>query len=46
MEDEVQVINVALSCVELLDRSRREESLDALIAAICSNHPGIDKHLP
>ena len=44
MEDEVQVVNVALSCVELLDRSRREDSLGELVMAICLNHPGIDKH--
>jgi hypothetical protein len=39
MEDEVAVQSLPQSCVELLDRSRREELLPDLIGALCRNHP-------
>jgi hypothetical protein len=39
MDDEVQIQNVSLCCVELLDRSRRESLLAELIDRICRNHP-------
>jgi hypothetical protein len=41
MDDDVQVHNVALCCVELLDRSRREDALVKLIDKVCRNHPRI-----
>ena len=47
MDDEVpaQNITVGLASVELIDRSRRDDNLIELINAICSNHPGFDRHL-
>jgi TIR domain len=39
MTNEVEVRSLPQCCVELIDRSRREELLIALIAALCRNHP-------
>lgn len=45
MDDEVAVPNLAMSCVELLDRSRREDSLAKLIDVICRNNPHVARSL-
>lgn len=45
MDDEVQAQNLAMCCVELLDRSRREDAIVELIDTICRNHPSISKSL-
>jgi hypothetical protein len=39
MEDEVNIQSLAQCCVELIDRSRREELLQKLVMAVCRNHP-------
>lgn len=39
MQDEVQVRNLALSLVELLERSRREEQLPRLVDILCRTMP-------
>src|ERR1700737_48001 len=39
MEDEVNIQSLAQCCVELIDRSRREELLQKLVRAVCRNHP-------
>lgn len=39
MEDEVNTQSLAQCCVELIDRSRREELLQKLVMAVCRNHP-------
>lgn len=43
MDDEVAAQNqiLALCCVELLDRSRREDTIIELLDLICRNHPRI-----
>lgn len=38
IEDEIRVTNVSLSCVELLDRARREDELARLVSVICRNN--------
>ena len=43
MSDEVQVRNLALSCVELIDRSRRTDVLVELMDILCCNYPFISK---
>lgn len=43
MSDEVQVRNLALSTVELIDRSRRTDSLAELMDTLCRNFPFINK---
>ncbi|MGX1102555.1 MULTISPECIES: toll/interleukin-1 receptor domain-containing protein [Bradyrhizobium] len=43
MEDEVGAVPLALSCVELLDRARRQEVLDQLLKGLCQNHPYLGK---
>lgn len=43
MKDETQVQNVALSSVELIDRSRRTDVLAKLIDTLCRNYPFISK---
>lgn len=45
MTDEVQVRNVALSCVELVDRSRRMDVLVDLMDTLCRNFPFVSKGL-
>lgn len=42
MRDEVKVENLALSCVELIDRSRRTGVLANLIDILCRNYPFIN----
>jgi hypothetical protein len=39
MDDEVSIHSTALSSVEIVDRSRREDLLADLIDKICRNHP-------
>ena len=41
MSDEVQVRNVALSSVELIDRSRRNDLLVDLVDTLCRNRPNL-----
>lgn len=41
MEEEVAVQTLALCCVELLERARREDCIPSLISAICQNHKKI-----
>lgn len=43
MTDEVRVQNLALSSVELIDRSRRTEVLVELMDTLCRNYPYITK---
>lgn len=43
MSDEISAANLALCCVELLDRARREGILFALLDAICRNHPHLSR---
>jgi hypothetical protein len=43
MEDEVSVQSLAQCCVELIDRSRREELVPNLITTLCRNHPQLPK---
>ena len=45
MADEVQVRNLALSCVELIDRSRRTDVIVDLLDKLCRNFPYISKGL-
>jgi TIR domain len=45
MSDEVQVRNLALSCVELIDKSRRTDLLVDLMDTLCRNYPFISKGL-
>lgn len=45
MIDEVQVRNLALSCVELIDRSRRTNVLVDLMDALCRNFPFVSRDL-
>ncbi len=46
MEDEVNVQNLPLSCIELLERSRREQIIFELIDVICRNYPHVSKSVP
>jgi TIR domain len=39
MEDEVQVVNLPLSVIELLDRVRREDDIAKLLDLICRSYP-------
>ena len=43
MVDEVQIKNVALSSVELIDRSRRTDVLVELMDTLCRNFPHVSK---
>lgn len=43
MTDEVQVTSLALSSVELIDRSRRTDVLVDLVDVLCRNYPHISK---
>jgi hypothetical protein len=43
MTDEVQVRNLPLSCVELIDRSRRKDVLFDLMDKLCRDFPFINK---
>lgn len=45
MTDEVQVRNLALSCVELIDRSRRTDVIVDLMDKLCRNFPFVSKGL-
>lgn len=45
MADEVQVRNLALSCVELIDRSRRTDIIVELLDKLCRSYPYISKGL-
>jgi hypothetical protein len=45
MIDEIQVRNLALCCVELIDRSRRTDELVGLMDTLCRNFPYISKGL-
>lgn len=45
MSDEVQARNLALSCVELIDRSRRTNVLVDLMDTLCRNYPFISRTL-
>ncbi len=45
MTDEVQVRNLALSCVELIDRSRRTDVIVHLLDKLCRSFPYIGKGL-
>jgi TIR domain len=45
MSDEVQVRNLAMSSVELIDRSRRMDVLVDLMDTLCRNYPFISKGL-
>jgi hypothetical protein len=45
MTDEVQVKNLALSSVELIDRSRRTDVLVDLMDVLCRNYPFVGKAL-
>ncbi|MCY1644066.1 MULTISPECIES: toll/interleukin-1 receptor domain-containing protein [Methylobacteriaceae] len=44
MDDDVNRPNVAMACVELIDRARRESSLPQLLKTICRNVPSIANH--
>jgi hypothetical protein len=46
MDDEVSVQSLAQCCVELIDRSRREELVPNLITMLCRNHPRLPKFTP
>jgi hypothetical protein len=41
MSDDVQILNLALSCVELIARCDREDSRQTLLDVLCRNHPRI-----
>jgi hypothetical protein len=41
MVDQATAFDVSMSCVELIDRARRENRLIDAIVAICRNHPRI-----
>jgi hypothetical protein len=43
IEDDVISLDRALCCLELLDRSSREDTVAKLIDKICRNHPAIGK---
>lgn len=45
MADEVQVRNVSLSCVELIDRSRRTDVIVDLMDKLCRSFPFVSKGL-
>jgi hypothetical protein len=45
MSDEVKVRNLAISCVELIDRSRRTDVLVDLMDTLCRDYPFISKGL-
>lgn len=45
MEDEVSVQNLSLSCIELLDRSRRQQVIVKLIDIICRDYPYVSNSI-